>query len=323
VGNIWKFTRSIGDETQMRLYRWIYALGLAAGVAVLLVMFSNGQKGPDPETGRSNQIARDTVEMASTSDRPGSLGENLNPPKLDLDESSKPMVIVDSLPPTAQGALGDWDSLEGSAGHFDQLVLVDGSRPGDAGVSAIDILVARGWAGDTGLGMRLVDVLLARCDRIVGRAKVTLDRPDVAKAVHPNLVRSGWEAQLLAGHLPSCGDDNFSAWAVVPGSPALLIPLIGRHAVTVDRVGAPSVSSVSAQTEIRPEAYSAQAEETFEILASRANLRRCGSITCAVTGQIDRGTHSGILLDSNGEWSLMGFGDSQGWLFNGLFRRTQ
>lgn len=307
----------------MRFYRWIFVLVLVAGVAALFVVFSNGQNGPDLEPGQSGQIARETVGTVSTSDRPDSLGEKLNPPELDLNESSNPMVIVDSLPPTAQGALGDWLGLEGSAGHFDQLVLADGSRPGDAGVSAIDILVARGWAGDRGLGMRLADVLLARCDRIIGRAKVTLDRPDVAKAVHPNLVRSGWEAQLLAGHLPSCGDDNLSAWAVVPGSPALLIPLIGRHAVTVDRIGAPSASNVSAQTEIRPEAYSAPAEETFEILSSRANLRRCGSTTCAVTGQIDRGTHSGVLLDHNGEWSLMGFGESHGWLFNGLFRRTQ
>ncbi|MDA0786968.1 MAG: hypothetical protein O3B37_11835, partial [Proteobacteria bacterium] len=210
-----------------------------------------------------------------------------------------------------------------SAGHFDKLVLVDGFPLGDAAVSTIDILVARGWAGDTGLGMRLSDVLLARCNRIIGRAKVTLDRPDVAKAVHPNLVRSGWEAQLLAGHLPSCGDDDLSAWAVIPGSPALLISLVGRHAVTVDRVGAPAVSNVSAQSEIRPETYGAPAKETFEILASRANLRRCGSTTCPVTAQIDRGTHSGVLLDDDGEWSLLGFDNGQGWLFNKLYRRVQ
>lgn len=30
-----------------------------------------------------------------------------------------------------------------------------------------------------------------------------LDEIEARPAVHPNLVRSGWEAQLLAGHLPS------------------------------------------------------------------------------------------------------------------------
>lgn len=307
----------------MHIYRWIFVLALLAGVIALFVLFSSGEKSKDPEPVQSSQIDSDTADTAEAPGRDENLGENLTSPELDLDASSKPMVIVDSLPPAAQGALGEWRGIQGSAGYFDQLVRVDGSQPGDSAVSAIDIVVARGWAGDTGLGMRFTDVLLARCNRIVGRAKVTLDRPDVAKAVHPNLVRSGWEAQLLAGHLPSCGDDELSAWAVIPGSPALLVSLIGRHSVSVDQVGRPAISNVSAQTGIRPESYEAPAKETFEILASRANLRRCGSTKCEVTGQIDGGTYSGILLDDNGEWSLFGFEDRQGWMFNKLYRRVQ
>jgi len=307
----------------MHVYRWIVVVALMAGVVALFVLFSNGQRSPGPELVSSGQTERGAAEMVNGSGRGENPGENLIPPELDLDNSSTPMVIVDSLLPTAQTALGDWSGIQGSAGYFDQLVLVDGSQLGDSAVSTIDIMVARGWAGDTGLGMRLSDVLLARCNRIIGRAKVTLDRPDVAKAVHPNLVRSGWEAQLLAGHLPSCGDDDLSAWAVIPGSPALLISLVGRHAVTVDRIDAPAVSNVSAQSEVRPETYGAPVKETFEILASRANLRRCGSAACPVTGQIDGGTHWGVLLEDNGEWSLMGFGEQQGWLFNKLYRRVQ
>ncbi len=207
----------------MRVYRWIFVIGLILGLGVLFVMFSNEQQSNVPKPDKTSRIAPDATAPDSTSpenapDRPDDLSENLNAPKLDLDQSSDPLVIVDSFPLDAQGATTDWRGIEGSAGHFDQLVLLDGSGATDGGVSTIDILIARGWAGDTGLGMRLSDVLLARCDRIVAHAKVTLERPDVAKAVHPNLVRSGWEAQLLAGHLPSCGNDDLSAWAVVPGS---------------------------------------------------------------------------------------------------------
>ncbi len=302
----------------MRLYRLIFVLVLVAGVGALFVVFSN-----EPLNNVSKPESSSQTTPAEVTARPNDLGENLDPPELDLNEKLGSIVVVDSLLPSAQGAITDWRGIEGSAGHFDQLVLADGSTPGDAGISAIDVLIARGWAGDTGLGMRLNDVLLARCDRIVGRAKVTLDRPDVAKAVHPNLVRSGWEAQLLAGHLPSCGDDNLSAWAVIPGNPALLVSLIGRHAARVDRIDPPDISHVSAHSEIRPDAYAAPAQETFEVLASRANLRRCGSTKCAVTGQIDQGTHSGILLDNNGDWSLIGFDDQQGWLFNRLYRRIR
>jgi len=292
-------------------------------VGALFAVFSNEQQNTVPAPESLSRIAPETAAPEATPDRLDDLGESLNPPELDLDQNSNPMVIVDSFPPDAQAAITDWRSLEGSAGHFDQLVLLDGSRPTDAGVSAIDLLIARGWAGDTGLGMRLTDVFLARCDRIVGHARVTLDRPDVAKAVHPNLVRSGWEAQLLAGHLPSCDNDSLSAWVVVPGSPALLVPLIGRHTAKVDRVGPPAVSHVSAQGVIRPEAYAAPARVSFEILASRVNLRRCGSTECPVVGQIDQGTYLGAVLENNGEWSLIGFGAHQGWLFNGLYRRAE
>jgi hypothetical protein len=186
----------------MLVFRWLFGLGLAIGVAAVFVTFSAHRSGTPPEQAAPLPEA---VEAREADDRGEGIASNLNPPKLDLETSVKPLIIVDSLPLADQSALTDWRGIEGAAGHFDQLVLVDGSKPGPGGVSAIDVLVAQGWAGDTGLGMRLADMLLARCDRVVARAKVTLDRPDVAAAVHPNLVRSGWEAQILAGHLPSCG----------------------------------------------------------------------------------------------------------------------
>jgi len=307
----------------MRIYRWIFVLGLVGGVAALFIAFSTERDDTVSKPGGSGQIERENVARDGAPDGPVALRRNLDRPELDLDQNANPLIIVDSFPAESQLELGVWRGAVGSGGHFDRLDRLAAPGVPDTGVSPNDILVARGWAGDPGLGLRLHEVVLVRCDRIVARAQVTLDRPDVAAAVHPNLVRSGWEAQIFAGDLPSCGDDNMSAWAVIPGNPALLISLIGRHGVRVASSDVPAVTHVSAQTVPRPDAYAAPSEVFFDILASRANLRRCGSTKCAVVAQIDSGTHPGVLLENDGSWSLLAFGDRQGWLFNDLYRRTE
>lgn len=307
----------------MRFYQWIFVVGLLAGVAALFIVFSDDQDEivSPPDNASQFDVGKAVPEIPSAS--PGAMGEDLDRPELVIDESAAPVVIVDSFPPDSQLTIQEWRGIEGSAGHFDRLDRLVATGFPESDISPNDILMARGWAGDLGLGLRLNDVVLERCGRIVARAQVTLARPDVAKAVHPNLLRSGWEAQLFAGDLPSCGDDNLSAWAVIPGSPALLIPLVGQHAVNVAGFTAIDVPHVSAQTVIRPDAYPAPPEASFQILAAVANMRRCGSTKCAVVSKVTRGTHSGVLLENNGSWSLLAFGDRQGWLFNDLYRRVQ
>lgn len=301
----------------MRVYRWFFVVGLVAGVAALFIAFSTEHDDSIPTPDNSSQIE------SGDDDSPAALRRNLDRPELDLDENADPLIIVDSFPSESQLTIQEWRGIEGSAGHFDRLDRLVATGFPESDISPNDILVARGWAGDLALGLRLNDVVLARCDQIVARAQVTLDRPDVAAAVHPNLVRSGWEAQLFAGDLPSCGDDNLLAWAVVPGSPARLISLVGQHAVDVAGFAVADVSHVSAQTVIRPDAYPGPPKTSFDILATVANMRRCGSTKCRVISQIEGGTHSGVLLENDGSWSLLAFGERQGWLFNDLYRRVQ
>tara|TARA_R110002110_G_scaffold376568_2_gene586630 strand:- start:142888 stop:143811 length:924 start_codon:yes stop_codon:yes gene_type:complete len=307
----------------MRFYQWIFVVGLLAGVAALFIAFSNEQDEIVSPPGNSSQIEAGKVLPESPPADPGAVGEDMDRPELDIDENAGPVVIVDTFPSDSQPTIQEWRGIEGTAGHFDRLDRLVATGFPESDISPNDILIARGWAGDLGLGLRLNDVVLGRCGRIVARAQVTLARPDVAKAVHPNLLRSGWEAQLFAGDLPSCGDDNLSAWAVIPGSPARLIALVGQHAVNVAGFAVNDVPHVSAQTVIRPDAYPAPPEASFDVLATVANMRSCGSTKCPVVSKVARGTHSGVLLENNGSWSLLAFGERQGWLFNDLYRRAQ
>ncbi len=307
----------------MGVYRWIFVVGLVVSVAALFIAFSTERDDTVSAPVASSQIEVGNAVREDPPAVPAIVDDNLERPELDIDAPAGPVVIVDTFPSESQLTIQEWRGIDGSAGHFDRLDRLVATGFPESDISPNDILVARGWAGDLSLGLRLNDVVLARCNRIVARTQVTLDRPDVAAAVHPNLLRSGWEAQLFAGDLPSCGDDNLSAWAVIPGSPARLISLVGRHAVDVAGFAVTDVAHVSAQTVIRPDAYPGPLEASFDILATVANMRRCGSTKCPVVSQVARGTHSGVLLENNGSWSLLAFGDRQGWLFNNLYRRAQ
>lgn len=310
----------------MRANYWLLIfMVVAVAVATIFMWDSDPEtrpKGPAPYAVAPGPEEGDATGEPSAANPTAPQGIDIPPPALEVKPDRAPL-IVDSFPLGSQHSLDAWRGIGGSAGHFDRLDLLAGGPVPESGVPPDAVLIAQGWAGDPELGLRLNEILLARCGRIVARAQVTLARPDVATAVHPNLARSGWEAQLFAGDLPSCGDDRLMAWAVLPGKPALLISLIGQHAVAVADSGESDFFHVPAQTMLRPDSYPPPVEALFEILASRANLRKCGSTRCPVVAQIDGGTYSGVVLEDNGTWSLVGFGDRQGWLFNNLYRRAQ
>lgn len=126
----------------MRVYRWIFVVGLVVGVGALFAVFSNNQQNTIPKPERLNQAAPQTTTQEDSPGQTEALGGGLNPPELDLDPRSNAVIVVDSFPLDEQGAITAWRGLEGSAGHFDQLLMLDGSRPADAGVASIDILSA-------------------------------------------------------------------------------------------------------------------------------------------------------------------------------------
>jgi hypothetical protein len=227
-------------------------------------------------------------------------------------------LVVDSYPPTRYSPLDRWTVTGTLAGHFDTLsVLADVSRSELAGDGHLDgnaRLLAASWAGDPELGLPLRDVLIGQCGRIIARARVTLDRPDVADAVHPNLGRSGWEAVLHVSDLAICAEPDLRAWAVLPtGEPALL-PLLGSHrSGIIDQVAEPSYH-VSALPPLDPRDLTRPDVSEIEVTASRVNLRRCAGTACPRVAQIEGGRHLAHIAARQNGWTLLVLKDRAGWM---------
>ena len=92
-----------------------------------------------------------------------------------------------------------------------------------------DVLVLHGWSGEPTRFIVIKTVLFSVGSTVVGAADVRHARADVASAIHPNLLISGWQAELLVGHLvehaAKIGNGALRAWAVMPDS-AVLRPLL-------------------------------------------------------------------------------------------------
>ena len=139
-------------------------------------------------------------------------------------------LIVDSFRVSDQTSVEGWRILTDSAGSLDQITSKESGLALQENVSleSNELIVVQGWVGDPNLGIQHSEILLSMCGKFVGRAQVSYDRPDVAKVYHPNLMRSGWLAELYAGDLPRCEDPKLSAWAVLRSVPATLFPLANK-----------------------------------------------------------------------------------------------
>lgn len=252
--------------------------------------------GPPSGTKPAEPVATDTVEQRRT-------------------------VLVDSYPAEAQGDVADWRQLDANTGYLDVAIVQDvGRRLAERDtVWARDVLVVSGWAGDTWLGMHLHDVVLTMCGKIVARGQVNGPRPDVAKAVHRNLERSGWRITVLAADLPDCDSPILGASAVVPGQIPALVALNGSLQLTVVGRGGDMPDRASQQPDITPQTYEKPRPVQVEITGSRVNMRRCGSTACEVVGQVDEGEYPAFVVGKDGDWSLLLVGDRSGWVYDPLF----
>lgn len=228
-------------------------------------------------------------------------------------------LFVDSYPVSSQIPLDTWESLQLPMGHFDVLAAESISHPaGRDGQTTI--LVARGWTGETQMGMRLQDVFLSMCGLIIARANVVQDRPDVARIVHPNLLRSGWVARIYPGDLPACEDPAMSAWAIVPGNPARLARLKVTHNVPGMDFHPIGDLRISSQSDVTSETYPSPEPTEISITVRRANMRRCASTECDIVGKVDGGDYTAALIEDTGAWTLATIDNNYGWIFNELYR---
>jgi hypothetical protein len=301
-------------------------IGLAIGAVAAIIgvqLRAPERVAPAPEQAvTSPQDRADGSDESVSAAAPQSA---LAAPTLEVPTATEPALVVDSFPPTRHVPLDDWTRSNASAGHFDGVVKEAGRAalaPGEQ-IGADAVLLASGWSGDPRYGLQFRDVVLTQCDRIIARTRTTLERRDVAGAVHPNLDRSGWQALVHAADLAFCSDPAIRAWAVLPGRPPTLLPLNGAHRIAAVDLGQPVANHVPASPPLVPGDVAPPIVSEIEITAKRVNLRRCGSTSCERIDQIDGGRHRVHIAAQRDGWSLVIFGDRAGWMSDDFYRAAE
>ena len=229
-----------------------------------------------------------------------------------------PAVAVGSFLPKDQSDLAAWGRADAPSGHLDAAFLARTGAKLDAqaALKADDLIDVHGWAGDRLLGLRFETALISLCGKVVARARVGEARPDVARAMHPNLTRSGWRTRLAVVHLPRCANAQLQAWGVVPGAP-VLVPLAGTVPLELPP---PSGSPPPGAPPFQPKDVAAPKLGPIAVLVELAELRHCGSTDCAVAAQAGGGTHQGYVAAQAGDGAWVVLGARAGGLPRAQFR---
>ncbi len=217
-------------------------------------------------------------------------------------------VPVSSVPADKTYPLADWSAATVPSGFVDGVEL-DGAPLDPAKAKLLvaeDVLTVSGWAGDRALGIRFPNVVLSLCGRVVATTGVDQPRPDVAKAVHPNLGHSGWTARLLVGHLPRCANATLQGWGVAPFG-QVLFPLQGGMPLAL-APAEPLDPQIPIETHplLHPGDLPKAPQEVRVTVKGAVHVRSCGSVKCPVVGELKQGgQHVAALLDQAEGWALV------------------
>jgi len=222
--------------------------------------------------------------------------------------------VVSSYLPAAQYPAAEWRRIDTQSGYVDSVVIVaTGAKLGDSMPKATDSLDVSGWVGDPALGLRFKDVVFAVCGKIVGHTKVGSPRPDVAKAVHPNLAPSGWSARFYVGYLPRCPGASLLVLGVVPGS--MTVVSVGEPIpLKLPPAEKPPANAPKGAPLYTPKNVVAARFVTIDIVPDAAELRRCGAVDCPTVAQVTKGRYQGHIAEEAGSWVLLILSDKAGWL---------
>ncbi len=229
--------------------------------------------------------------------------------------SSLIQMSVDSLLPEEQYDILKWNLVGFRSGNVDSVRGEDSAEPKEGKLKLINggFVELSGWAGHPAYGMRFRDVLISLCGKVVGRASVSTKRPDVGKAVHINLIQSGWSARLATDLLPRCKEQVLQVWGVAPIG-FNIFSVIGKTKIIYDDMVRPDIWKFIAKTKRLTPAENGLAKlRSLEISASNLRLRKCGDAQCDVVGHIAKGAHQGYVLESVADWSLIQVGELVGW----------
>ncbi len=231
-------------------------------------------------------------------------------------------IVVDSYLKTSQHPLKQWALMSGKAGYIDTV-----KHPGQPSTQAPthkpSIIELSGWAGHTARGMRFAHIVFSMCNNVIGSTEVDVDRPDVAKNVHINLMRSGWRARLYVGHLPTCAPANLRAWGLA-STGNILWPLnenaaVGKLVGTQREKLAPAFKIITSDKPLHPSRVIMPKLQAVTIKSRRVNLRRCASTSCKIVGKIKGGKHLGYIVEKQDQWALIQLNASAGWMASRLF----
>jgi len=189
--------------------------------------------------------------------------------------------------------------------------------------AAPSMIKLSGWAGHSTLGMRFGHIVFSLCGKVVGSTAINFDRRDVAKNVHINLLRSGWNARLSSNHLPTCSNTELRAWGLAPTG-KILWPLNDSATIQVPKQKSATVPdippNIRPNTEpLHPSRVNSPQLRNITIKPNRANLRQCASTSCKIVGKIKGGTHKGYLVEMQKEWALLQLNAGAGWMARRLF----
>ena len=231
-------------------------------------------------------------------------------------------VQVNSYAPGREYPLAEWQVVD-DAGGFVDAVFVNGELMGMDEIIRVgsgDVIHMTGWAGHRLLGMRFPEVLFSVCGKIVGGVTVSGVRPDVADSVHPNLMHSGWEADLFASDLPRCEEPAISVWGRPPVGWTLR-PVIGtwRFIFQASSEIAP-VTIIHEESIIRPEDVKKTETQRLSIHHGNTPLHQCANTKCDVVINLAQGPLSAVIVEEMDGWVLLQSAKGSGWVMSSAFR---
>ncbi len=307
---------------------WIQRLVAAAGVLIFILLLVAYYCGPECE--RKGQCKEQSAaerlewylswlepdaERAARQQEKTKRIPDSKPPKLPL--VTKKPAPVDSLAAKDQYDILKWNLVGYRSGNVDIVRAENDEAPRDGSIKLAkgSYVTLSGWAGHPAFGMRFRDVLFSLCGKVVGRAAVQISRPDVAKAVHKNLLHSGWKAKLATDLLPQCEEQVLQVWGVAPIG-FNIFPLTGKTTIVLTNSLASNRWEFFPESKILTPAQNGPAElKSIGITASSLRLRKCGDPACDIVGRIARGAHQGYVLETVDNWSLVQIGESVGWAY--------
>ncbi len=236
----------------------------------------------------------------------------------------KPFQHVDSYATTKVYPALDWKRIDEESGYVDALLISGQNVPAGqvATVGPVDLIQLSGWAGQKSLGMRIHNVVFTICDVVVGSVAVTGKRPDVAKAVHPNLEISGWQARLYGADLPTCPTAILQAWAQPPTGP-VIAPLLDSWKISFIDSNAPQQFQITHTKDyLTPDKIPELVWRNIRVKPRAVNLRRCASTKCKKVGRLVKGVIKGAVIEKSDKWALILSEKGSGWIFANLIKVT-